>query len=657
MNADDYYDGYDDDNDDYYDQDDDDYYYQQQQQQQQQQKKQQPKVPAIPIAIKTNKKKKEQPQQQQQQKQQQKIPSQDNVRLLMGMGFTKDQVEAALVSANGNVELAVSMMLPSSGDSQHLEPSPPMKPGITKPPPGFGKPIMTTTNTTHSTDQEVDAPSRNIPPVGHAGLSMDSTSTSTSTKTTNTTTKTNTTIKPTLSKKEYGPPPTLPPVIQHELSTQPSRRLSMVVLGHVDAGKSTLMGQVLVQLGHVAARTIVKYQKQAAEMGKASFALAWVMDEDVTERERGVTMEVATKSLTTPQYDITVLDAPGHADFVPSMIAGAAAADVGLLVLAATRGEFEAGWDGGGQTREHILLARGLGVSQLIVAINKLDMCDWDQGRWEDIQQTLTPFLVKTGFQPKRIQFVPLSGLHGTNVLHKAGSDVALSSWYTGPTLLEAMDAFQPAQRQWDRPLRMVVSDVYTEGGRGVTVQGRVAQGVVQVGDRLVVLPVGDEVTVSKLEHGLLMTGASIHRHNYAVAGDATEMVLMGIDVARISPGTILSHPQWELRPPIQKKIRCKILVMDDLTVPIIRGASVLLHMHSVDVPAVLTKLISTATRAGLKDNPRVLTSGASATVEITLKAKLCVEAYNDCRALGRFVLRRGGDTIAVGIIEQVLLI
>jgi elongation factor 1 alpha-like protein len=633
LTEDDYYDDYDDayDDDDYQDQDDD-YYYQQQQKKQQQQQQQ---APAIAIAIKTNKKKKE-------LQQRQNLPSQENVRLLMGMGFTKDQGEAALVSANGNVGLAVNMLLPA-GDSKNLAPSPPVKPGIAKPPPGFGKPIVAMmTATDHDRDQ--DASSRTIPPV-HAGRPMDDTSTNT--KTTNT--------KPTLSKKDYGPPPTIPPIILHELSTQPSRRLSMVVLGHVDAGKSTLMGQVLVQLGHVQPRTITKYQKQAADMGKASFALAWVMDEDASERERGVTMDVATKSLTTPKHDVTVLDAPGHADFVPSMIAGAAAADVGLLVIAATVGEFEAGFDGGGQTREHIILARGLGVSQLIVAVNKLDLCDWSQARLEDIQRTLKPFLVKTGFMPKRIQFVPMSGLDGTNVLHRAGPDVALSKWYTGPTLLEAMDAFQPAQRQFDRPLRIIVSDVYSEG-RGVTVKCRIAQGVVQVGDKLVVLPIGDEATVSKLEHGL-MTGASIHRFKYAVAGDATEMVLSGIDIARISPGTILSHPQWELRPPIQKKIRCKVLVMDDLTVPIIRGASVLLHMHSIDVPAVLTKLISTATRAGLRDNPRVLTSGASATVEITLKTKICVEAYNDCRALGRFVLRRGGDTIAVGIVEQVLLI
>jgi elongation factor 1 alpha-like protein len=227
----------------------------------------------------------------------------------------------------------------------------------------------------------------------------------------------------------------------------------MVVLGHVDAGKSTLMGQVLLQLGHVQKRTIAKYQKQAADVGKSSFALAWVMDEDDSERERGVTMEVGTKYITTPNHDFVLLDAPGHADFIPAMITGAAAADVGLLVIAATTGEFEAGFNisstnskSGGQTKEHIVLARGLGVSQLIVAVNKLDAVDWSQQRYEEIHSKLQPFLQANGFSSRRVRFVPISGLTGTNVKERPVEE-RLTSWYSGPTLLEAMDGFVPAQR------------------------------------------------------------------------------------------------------------------------------------------------------------------------------------------------------------------
>lgn len=226
----------------------------------------------------------------------------------------------------------------------------------------------------------------------------------------------------------------------------------MVVLGHVDAGKSTLMGQVLLQLGEVQTRTVQKYQKQAAELGKASFHLAWVMDEDESERQRGVTMDVATKFFSTKKHDFVLLDAPGHADFVPSMITGAASAQVGILVIAATRGEFEAGFllsknNVGGQTREHVVLARGLGVSQLVVAVNKLDAVEWSQARFDEIRNMLEPFLVENGFSPKRIQFVPTSGLTGVNVKDKPRSDVLLTEWYKGPTLLEAIDSFVPAQR------------------------------------------------------------------------------------------------------------------------------------------------------------------------------------------------------------------
>jgi elongation factor 1 alpha-like protein len=175
--------------------------------------------------------------------------------------------------------------------------------------------------------------------------------------------------------------------------------------------------------------------------------LSWLLDENESERQRGVTMEIATKSFPLPTHDIVILDAPGHADFIPIMITGAANADVAILVVAAVRGEFEAGFDiGKGQTREHVLLARGLGVSQVIVAINKLDVEGWSQERYREIQSKLKEYLLQQQFAPKRIRFVPLSGLTGENVKDK--SDPKLLAWYKGPTLLEAIDGFQPANRQ-----------------------------------------------------------------------------------------------------------------------------------------------------------------------------------------------------------------
>jgi elongation factor 1 alpha-like protein len=209
----------------------------------------------------------------------------------------------------------------------------------------------------------------------------------------------------------------------------------MVVLGHVDAGKSTLMGQLLVQVGQVSKRDAQKQQN-----------LSWLLDENESERQRGVTMELATKSFALPRHDLVILDAPGHADFIPIMITGAAQADVAILVVAAVRGEFEAGFDlGKGQTREHVLLARGLGVSQVIVAINKLDVEGWSQERYREIKLILKEYLLQQQFAPKRIRFVPLSGLTGENVKDKR--DPQLLAWYKGPTLLEAIDGFQPANR------------------------------------------------------------------------------------------------------------------------------------------------------------------------------------------------------------------
>ena len=196
-----------------------------------------------------------------------------------------------------------------------------------------------------------------------------------------------------------------------------------------------------------------------------SFALAWVFDEDESERAHGVTTEVGQKCIETDKFKLTVLDSPGHADFVPMMITGASNADVGILVVAGVTGEFEAGFELGGQTREHVLLARGLGVNQLIVAVNKLDASEpmWSEARFLQIKNSLTPFLVRCGFKPNRVTFVPVSGLTGENV--RVSGEEKLQEWGTmPPTLIKAIDSFFPAQRNLDKPLRIIVNDVYSEG-------------------------------------------------------------------------------------------------------------------------------------------------------------------------------------------------
>jgi elongation factor 1 alpha-like protein len=241
-----------------------------------------------------------------------------------------------------------------------------------------------------------------------------------------------------LSQKSQNTKPfekALPAFLQERQNNLPSQ-LSMVVLGHVDAGKSTLMGQLLIQTGQI--------NKRQALRGGAN--LAWLLDENESERARGVTMEIGTKALTTKNHRIVVLDAPGHADFIPIMITGAANADTCILVVDAVTGEFESGFSGGGQTKEHILLAKGLGVSQVIVAVNKLDVEGWKEDRYQVVSQEVVDYLTRQKFKLARIQCVPVSGLTGENV--EAQTEPLLRQWYSGPTLLQAMNRFKPANRQ-----------------------------------------------------------------------------------------------------------------------------------------------------------------------------------------------------------------
>lgn len=350
------------------------------------------------------------------------------------------------------------------------------------------------------------------------------------------------------------------------------------------------------------------------------------------------------------------------------MITGAANADVAVLVIAAVTGEFEAGFTGGGQTKEHIMLARGLGVTQIIVAVNKLDVEGWKEERYQEIQTQVKEFLLKQQFKPKRIRFVPISGLTGENVKARTTSSSGstsstsssneLSKWYQGPTLLEAINDFFPANRQIDKPLRFIVTDVFAEG-KGIVARGRVIQGFVEVGDSLVVLPVGDIVRVARVEHLQAPSsngGGSDDPRRLAVAtaGDTVQLVISDkdIDIMRISIGNIFCFPN--ARPPLTRTATARIMVMEDLAVPIIRGAQVVFHMHSLDVPTVLTKLIAVLNNDGSvkKERPRVLTRGASASVELTVSEKIVMEAFSECRSLGRFVLRRGGETIAIGVID-----
>lgn len=413
--------------------------------------------------------------------------------------------------------------------------------------------------------------------------------------------------------------------------------LTLVILGHVDAGKSTVTGHLLY----------------LQTKGRRPQNYAWLLDEDPNERAHGVTMDIAVKQLATEHFSIVLQDAPGHADYVPAMITGTASADAALLVVDAS--DFGTAFDAG-QLREHIYIARGLGVAQVLVCVNKMDMVDWSQQVYEEIRERLASFLVsQIGYKADRIRFVPVSGLTGDNVVKQSPAE--LTSWYKGPTLWKALDGFDAPVSQaklLDKPLRLILSDVVGEQGRGVAVRGKVAQGWVSNGDQVVILPTGDVTSVQKIA-SLNMDGSVAEPTKSAGAGETIDLQLLGLDATRVNTGNIVVRDG--ARPPMASRCRAKVWVLEGLTIPIIRGATAIFHMHQLDVPCHLSNLLRTLKKDGtpLKERPRALTSNTQAVVELTLSIPIVMEAFTDCRAMGRFVLRRGGDSIAVGRIEEVL--
>lgn len=423
--------------------------------------------------------------------------------------------------------------------------------------------------------------------------------------------------------------------------------LNLVVIGHVDAGKSTLMGHLLYQMGVVNKRAMHKYEQESKKLGKGSFAFAWVLDETEEERTRGVTMDIAQTAFETPHKQITLLDAPGHKDFIPNMITGAAQADVAILVVNATRGEFETGFESGGQTREHALLARSLGVSQLLVAVNKMDTVDWSQSRYDDIVKKLGLFLKQAGYKDIDLSYIPCSGLGGEN-LTKAVTEPKLATWYKGSTLVEQIDKFKAVERPMDKPFRLIISDVFKGLGSGFSVVGRVSSGSVQAGDRVLVQPAGDLAVVK----AVTMDDSD---NTCGFAGDHVTVVLTGMDMAHVNVGSVLCDPQNSIKSAM--RIRARIVIFN-LELPITKGFTVVFHYQSITEPAIIKRLncqLNKNTGEVIKNKPKCLVKNSSAVVEIEFERPVCLEMYKDYKDLGRFMLRHGGHTIAAGLVEEVL--
>jgi elongation factor 1-alpha len=263
---------------------------------------------------------------------------------------------------------------------------------------------------------------------------------------------------------------------------------SLVVIGHVDSGKSTSTGHLIFKCGGIDKRTIEKFEKEAAEMGKSSFKYAWVLDKLKAERERGITIDIALWKFETEKYVFTIIDAPGHRDFIKNMITGTSQADVAILMIASPTGEFEAGISKDGQTREHALLSFTLGVKQMIVCLNKQDdkSVNYGEARYNEIRDELKDFLKKVGYNPANIPFIPISGWHGDNMMERSAN----LGWYKGPTLIEALNSIIPPKRPTDKPLRLPLQDVYKIGGIGTVPVGRVETGILKPAMNVTFAPV-----------------------------------------------------------------------------------------------------------------------------------------------------------------------
>lgn len=438
------------------------------------------------------------------------------------------------------------------------------------------------------------------------------------------------------------------------------KAVSIVVIGHVDAGKSTLMGRLLYGLGRLDEKTRRANERGSSKAGKSSFSWAWGLDGLTEERERGITMDIAQQFFNTRHRQITVLDAPGHKDFIPNMISGASQADCALLVVDAATGEFEAGFERGGQTREHVLLVRSLGVSQVIVAVNKLDQVGWTRVRYEEIESTLRPFLAQSGISPSKTSFVPVSATLGVNLIGREGEDAKhLNEWYSGPTLVDCLDKMEPPARDHTRPFRLPISNIFkTRSMSGVYIAGRIAGGIVQIGEKVRVMPGDDSVT--GIVQSIEVEEASV---KWAMAGTNVTIALANIDPINLNIGSVLCFPGETV--PLAVVFTARIIVFD-IAVPITAGTSVELFNQSRDVPATTSKLLSLIDRTTgevKKKNPRVLTKNASAEVEISLRSAgntaglkgIPLEQFSTNKDMGRVLLRRGGETIAAGIVLEIL--
>jgi len=422
--------------------------------------------------------------------------------------------------------------------------------------------------------------------------------------------------------------------------------LNLVIIGHIDHGKSTMMGAMLIETGAVTDREARELEKLAKEYDRDSWSYAFVFDRLKEERQRGITIDLAFRKFETKSKYFTIIDAPGHADFVKNMITGASQADAAILVVSGKKGEMEVGIAANGQTREHAYLAQTLGVKQIVVAVNKADVYNYSEARFNECKEAVGDLLSSIGFKLKEVPFVPTSGMQMENLSNKSDK----MPWYDGPTLIDAIDQFILPEKPTGKPLRLPIQDSYSIKGTGVVPVGRVETGILKKGDKIVIMPTGFKGEIRSIE---------MHHEEIpqAIPGDNVGFSIRGITMADASRGDCLGHPS---DPPTvitpNGKWTGQIIVIWHPTA-IAQGYTPVIHAHTAQVAAKfqsLLKKLDQKTGAVIEDSPKFLKKNEAAVVELAPIKKMCLEKYEVIPEMGRFAVRDMGRTVAVGIVKEI---
>ena len=412
--------------------------------------------------------------------------------------------------------------------------------------------------------------------------------------------------------------------------------LNIVFVGHVDHGKSTTVGRLLLDSGHIEEHVIEKFEKEAAERGKAGFGFAYVMDGLKEERERGITIDVAHKEFFTPKYYFTVIDAPGHRDFVKNMITGTSQADAAVLNVAANDGV-------NAQTKEHAFLAKVLGVKELIVNVNKMDISgvDWSEDKFNSVKEEVSNLLRMAGFKPTDIPFIPCSAFDGDNIFNKSEN----SPWYSGPTLFEAIDGVEMPPKPTDRPLRLPIQDVYKISGIGTVPVGKVETGVLERGKTVVFNPSQKSAEVKDIE---------MHHTSHAKAepGDNVGFNVRGLAATDIRRGDVAGYSDSEPSFVRHDETFVGQIQLMDIPKAIGTGYTPVFHAHTAQVAVRFVDLLENAKTK--EANPAFLKTGDAALVRFAPTKPMAIEEMSNFPELSRFAIRDMGKTVAAGVCMKI---